>query len=102
MGRARNFRLFADSYKWLREAVRLLGGSEVDFPYGDYAFKINALPLIPLTFVMSLGDDEFPLDVRIFYDENIENYLDVERINFLTNLTIARLENVIETCARVV
>ena len=94
--------LFADSHKWLREAVRLLEGSEVKFPYGDYAFKINALPLIPLTFVMSSSDDEFPLDVRIFYDENIENYLDVERINFLTNLAIDRLGNAIETCTRFV
>ena len=94
--------LLADSQKWLREAVRLLEGSEVNFPYGDYAFKINALPLVPLTIVMSSSDDEFPLDARIFYDENIENYLDVERINFLTNLTVERLENAIETCARIV
>ena len=55
-----------------------------------------ALPLIPLTFVLSSSDDEFPVDARIFFDENIESYLDVERINFLTNLTIARLEKVIE------
>lgn len=80
----------------IRQAVRLLGGLGVDFPYGDYAFKINALPLIPLTFVISSGDEEFPSDARIFYDENIENYLDVERINFLTNLTIARLDDGIE------
>jgi hypothetical protein len=49
-----------------------------------------------LTFVLSSADAEFPVDARIFYDENIESYLDVERINFLTNLTISRLENVIE------
>jgi hypothetical protein len=79
----------------LREAVSLIGGLGVDFPYGDYAFKINALPLIPLTFVLSSGDDEFPVDAKIFYDENIGGYLDVERINFLTNLTIERLEDVI-------
>ena len=89
--------LFAGGDTRLREAAGLLGGLGVDFPYGDYAFKINALPLIPLTFVLSSGDDEFPVDARIFYDENIESYLDVERINFLTNLTIYRLEKVIET-----
>ena len=94
--------LFEGSYKRLGEAVKILGGSEVSFPYGDYAFKINSLPLIPLTFVISSSDDEFPLDARIFYDENIEYYLDVERINFLTNLTIERLETVIETYTRFV
>lgn len=88
--------LFAGSNVKLREAARLIGGLGIDFPYGDCNFRINALPLIPLTFVLSSGDDEFPVDARIFYDENIESYLDVERINFLTNLTIDRLENVIE------
>jgi hypothetical protein len=89
--------LFAGGDTRLREAARLLGGYGVDFPYGDYTFKINALPFIPLTFVLSSSDDEFPVDARIFFDENIESYLDVERINFLTNLTIYRLEKVIET-----
>jgi hypothetical protein len=85
--------LFAGGDIKIREAARLIGGIGVDFPYGDFAFRINALPLIPLTFVLSQGDDEFSADARIFYDENIESYIDVERINFLTNLTIDRLEN---------
>jgi hypothetical protein len=85
--------LFAGDNARLMEAARLVGGLGIDFPYGDYTFRINALPLIPLTFVLSSGDDEFPVDARIFYDENIEGYLDVERINFLTNLAIERLEN---------
>jgi len=89
--------LFAGGDTRLREAARLIGGIGIDFPYGDCTFRINSLPLIPLTFVLSSGDDEFPVDARIFYDENIESYLDVERINFLTNLTIERLEDVIET-----
>jgi hypothetical protein len=93
--------LFEGSYRWLEEAVKILGGSEVKFPYGDYAFQINSLPLIPLTFVISSSDDEFPLDTRIFYDENIEYYLDVERINFLTNLTIERLDNAIECAIKI-
>ena len=89
--------LFVGGNIRLREAARLIDGLGVDFPYGDCNFRINALPLIPLTFVLSSGDDEFPVDARIFYDESIESYLDVERINFLTNLTIERLENAIET-----
>jgi len=83
--------LFARGDAKLREAVRLLEGKEVSFAYGDYAFKVDALPLIPITFVLTAGDDEFPADARIFYDESIVNYLDFERINFLTNVTIDRL-----------
>ena len=62
----------------LKEAVTLLEGKEVDFAYGDYAFKVDALPLIPITLVLTTGDDEFPADARIFYNESISNYLDFE------------------------
>ena len=88
--------LFMKDQAKFRDASLILGGLETEFPYGDYSFEIHALPLVPLTFVLSVGDDEFPSDARIFYDENIETYLDVERINFLSELTINRLEDAAE------
>jgi hypothetical protein len=77
--------------KFLKHAVIRFGGSRVEFPYGDIAVKLNTLPYIPLTIVLTLDDGEFPADVRIFYDETVENYLDSEQTYFLTNLTISRL-----------
>lgn len=75
----------------LEEAVDTLGGSRIEFPYGDIAVSLNLLPLIPLTIVLDLGDEEFPAEARIFYDETVENYFDSEQTYFLTSLTVTRL-----------
>lgn len=75
----------------LEMAAKTLGGSSIDFPYGDIAVMLNLLPYIPLTIVMTAGDDEFPADVRLFYDETVENYLDSEQTYFITSLAVSRL-----------
>ena len=75
----------------LERAARKLGGSRIEFPYGDVAVCLDLLPYIPLTIVLTAGDDEFPTDIRLFYDETVENYLDSEQIYFLTSLAVSRL-----------
>jgi len=74
----------------LVEAAEFLGGSRIEFPYG-VAVKVYPLPLIPITIVVSAGDEEFPAEASIFYSENIESYLDSEQAYFLTSLTVSRL-----------
>jgi hypothetical protein len=88
-------KLYHEHLEKFRESIHKLGGNEEKFSYGDFAFKINSLPLVPMTFVLTDEDDEYPGDSRIFYDETIEHYLDVERINFLTILTVTRIGDVI-------
>ncbi len=75
----------------LETAAKVLGGSKVDFPYGDVAVSLNILPYIPFTIVLTVDDGEFPADARLFYDETVENYLDSEQTYFLTSLTVSRL-----------
>jgi hypothetical protein len=75
----------------LENAVKRLNGSRVEFPYGDIAVSFKTLPYIPLTIVLTLENREFPADVRLFYDETIENYLDSEQTYFLTSLSISRI-----------
>ncbi len=75
----------------LETAAKVLGGSKVDFPYGDVAISLDLLPFIPLTIVLTVDDGEFPADARLFYDETVENYLDSEQTYFLTSLTVSRL-----------
>ena len=50
----------------LETAAQVLGGSKVDFPYGDVAVNLDLLPFIPLTIVLTVDDGEFPADFRIF------------------------------------
>jgi hypothetical protein len=75
----------------LETAAKVLGGSKVDFPYGDVAVSLDLLPFIPLTIVLTVDDGEFPADARLFYDETVEKYLDSEQTYFLTSLTVSRL-----------
>jgi hypothetical protein len=81
---------FKESAK-LETASKALGGSKVEFPYGDVVVSLNLLPFIPLTIVLTVDDGEFPADARLFYDETVENYLDSEQTYFLTSLTVSRL-----------
>ena len=82
---------FSDDPLALKMCAKRLGGREVEFAYGDMAVKLEALPLIPITIVLSVEDEEFQADAHIFYDETIQKYLDAERTNFLTILTVGRL-----------
>lgn len=75
----------------LETAAKALGGSKIEFPYGDTAISLNILPYIPLTIVLTIDDGEFPADARLFYDETVENYLDSEQAYFLTSLSVTRL-----------
>jgi len=81
---------FGETPTLLVEAAKLLSGSRIEFPYG-VAVRLHPLPLIPLTIVVSAGDEEFPSEASIFYSENIESYLDSEQAYFLTYLTVERL-----------
>jgi hypothetical protein len=75
----------------LEKGVVSLGGSRIEFPYGDIAVSLKLLPYIPLTIILNLDDEEFPAETRLFYDETVENYLDSEQTYFLTSLAVSRI-----------
>jgi hypothetical protein len=94
VGRAKSSiqNVFGSMSEMLVKCARLLGGSEVDFGYGDHSVGINALPLVRLTIVLSEEDPEFPASVQIFFDESITNYLELEQVGMLSELTAERLK----------
>ena len=84
--------VFGSRSEMLVECARLLGGSEVNFSYGDHSVGINSLPLVRLTIVLSEEDSEFPASAQIFFDESIINYLELEQVGMLSELTASRLK----------
>ncbi|MCW4011432.1 MAG: DUF3786 domain-containing protein [Candidatus Bathyarchaeota archaeon] len=82
---------FASNPDKLVQAVEVLGGEKTDFQFGDIAVKVNVLPRVPITIVMSLADEEFPAEARIYFDATLENYLDSEQTYFMTHLMVKRL-----------
>ena len=84
--------VFGSRSEMLVECARFLGGSEVNFGYGDHSVMINSLPLVQLTIVLSEEDSEFPASAQIFFDASIINYLELEQAGMLSELTASRLK----------
>jgi hypothetical protein len=66
-----------------------LGGTPRDL--GDAAATFMAFPLVPVTHVLWGGDEEFPPDANILFDETISRHLSTEDIAALAGSSVYRL-----------
>jgi hypothetical protein len=80
---------FSQNPAKLIEAGEKLGGGKADF--GDAAVTINALPRVPITFVVWRGDEEFGAEGNVLYDSTITDYLPVEDIIVLSEVVTWKL-----------
>ena len=60
------------------EAGLSIGGAKVD--YGDVGLRFQALPRIPVLFILWTADDEFPAKVNILFDPTIEHHLALDTV----------------------
>ncbi|MCX7804825.1 MAG: DUF3786 domain-containing protein [Planctomycetota bacterium] len=65
-------------------------GAEVE-GYGDASFTWNALPRIPITFVLWKGDDEFPPRASVLFDSSAHRQMVLDALGALASLAIRRL-----------
>jgi hypothetical protein len=72
-----------------REAGLALGGTEEE--YGDASFTLHALPMVPITFILWEGDEEFPPTGRTLFDPAIAGYLPLEDVVVLSKLAVTRI-----------
>ncbi|MGQ9546429.1 MAG: DUF3786 domain-containing protein [Dehalococcoidia bacterium] len=73
---------FAKEPEQLTKAAAKLGGHKGD--YGDVSVVINALPRVPVTFVLWTGDAEVAANGSILFDANISDYLSTEDVAVLS------------------
>ena len=66
-----------------------LGGEPL--PLGDAAARFMAFPRVPITHVLWRGDEEFPPEASILFDETIPRYLPTEDIAALSGASVYRL-----------
>ena len=59
-------------------AGKRLGG--VEMLYGDRAFGLDVLPRILLVYVLWKGDNEFPPEIRVLFDETIQEHFPLDVI----------------------
>lgn len=73
----------------LVEVAAKLGGKKAD--YGDAAITLDIFSYVPLTFVLWRCDEEFPTSASILFDSSITDYLPVEDIIVLSEITAWKL-----------
>jgi hypothetical protein len=73
-------------------AAEALSGTRIE--NGDIGYVIPTLPFTPLTYVLWLGDEEFPARAQILMDGSMENYLDAEAVSHLAEVTSRRLVSI--------
>ncbi|HZK18453.1 MAG TPA: DUF3786 domain-containing protein [Clostridia bacterium] len=64
---------FGNNPEGFKKAARGLHGRRMEM--GDLAFKIYALPKLPLALIFWFSDDEFPARTAILYDESSQSQL---------------------------
>ena len=73
----------------LIEAAVSIGGARADT--GDFSFRLNALPRVPLSMTLWLGDEELPPEGNILFDGSITDYLPTEDITVLCEILTWKL-----------
>ena len=73
----------------LHRACLALGG--VPFEKGDVAYTIEVFDGMPLVLQLWRGDEEFPANLRLMWDENALMYLKYETMYFAKNLLLHKL-----------
>jgi hypothetical protein len=73
---------------YLKVAVTLGGQPQ---PLGDASAAFLAFPRVPITHVLWGGDEEFPPEANILFDENISQYFPTEDIAALSGASVYRL-----------
>lgn len=72
-----------------RRGCLALGGTPI--PQGDAAYAIEVFDGLPLVVQLWLGDEEFPPQLRILWDENANMYLKYETMYFAKALVLRRI-----------
>jgi hypothetical protein len=77
-----------DPQFYLKVAAQL--GGEI-LALGDAAARFTAFPLVPVTHVLWRGDEEFPPEANILFDNTIPRHLPTEDIAALAGASVYRL-----------
>jgi hypothetical protein len=86
-----------DSYARFRQAARDMGmtyeGSRVA---GEHTWQYRLLPKIPVLIKYFEADDEFPCDIKIYYDKTVPEFLDFEPLAVLNGCFVEAVTAVVE------
>ena len=80
---------FADRPEALVTAAGSIGGLKAET--GDFSFRVLALPRVPVTVTLWLGDEELPPEGNILFDITITGYLATEDVTVLCEILVWKI-----------
>jgi hypothetical protein len=82
-------KVFGQNIDNLLHAVVIMGGKTIDT--GDAGYEFRLFPNIPVRLILWAGDEEFPAEANMVFDENIGSMLSPEDIAWLAGMLAYRL-----------
>ena len=82
-------KVFGYNIEGLKKAAEKLQGRQSDT--GDAAYEFNPFPKIPLMMTIWKGDDDFPPEANMVFDETIGRILSPEDIAWMAGMLVYRL-----------
>ncbi len=82
-------KVFGNNIIGFTKAAQKLNATEIDS--GDAGFEFRVLPAVSLQLILWRGDDEFPAEANILFDQNIGQILSPEDVAWLAGMVVYRL-----------
>ena len=82
-------KVFGHNIEGLNQAGAKIGAEQMDF--GDAGLQLTVLPKTPLQLILWQGDDEFPAEANILFDEITGDILSPEDAAWLAGMVVYRL-----------
>jgi len=82
-------KVFGQNLPGFSKSAAKLGAKEIEG--GDAAFEFKVLPAVPLQLILWTGDDEFPAEANILFDQTISQILSPEDVAWLAGMLVYRL-----------
>jgi hypothetical protein len=82
-------KVFGQNIDNLLHAGVIMGGKTIDT--GDAGYEFRLFPNIPVRLILWAGDEEFPAEANMVFDENIGSMLSPEDIAWLAGMLVYRL-----------
>ncbi|MBU0990903.1 MAG: DUF3786 domain-containing protein [Proteobacteria bacterium] len=82
-------KVFGNTVSGFKKVAGILGGEPV--ANGDAGFNFQLLPKISLQIILWEGDDEFPPEANILFEDSIGEFLSPEDVAWLSGMLVYRL-----------
>jgi hypothetical protein len=82
-------KVFGHNLSGFSKIAEQLHGNPLDI--GDAAFEFTVFPNVPLRLILWEGDEEFPPEANIIFDESIGNIFSPEDVAWLAGMLVYRL-----------